>query len=355
VVKRTYNIFNCWKIIIIKGAIPLKIKQTVERIPGGLMLVPLFLGALCHTFTPEAGKYFGSFTNGLITGTVPILSVWFFCMGAGIDIKSTGVVLRKSGTIVLTKILVAWLVGMICVSFMPAGMIQTGFFAGLSTLAIVTSMDMTNGGLYASIMQQYGTKEEAGAFVLTSIESGPLVTMMILGSTGAAYFEPRLFVGAVLPFVIGFALGNLDKELRAFFGSASMTMIPFFGFALGNTINLAVLGQTGLLGICLGIGVIIVTGIPLILADKYIGGGHGGAGLAASSTAGAAVTNPVIIAQMVPAFEPIVAAATALVATAVIITSVIVPIITAYWCNHFNGKSKNQQGKVMPGLKQVHG
>lgn len=317
----------------------MKIKQSIERIPGGLMLVPLFLGALCHTFAPDAGKYFGSFTNGLITGTVPILSVWFFCMGAGIDIKATGTVLRKSGTIVVTKILVAWLVGMICVSLMPVGMIEKGFFAGLSTLAIVTSMDMTNGGLYASIMQQYGTKEEAGAFVLTSIESGPLVTMMILGTTGAASFEPRLFVGAVLPFIVGFILGNLDKEMRTFFGSASMTMIPFFGFALGNTINLAVIGQTGLLGLLLGLGVIVVTGIPLILADKYIGGGHGGAGLAASSTAGAAVTNPIIIAEMVPEFKPIAQAATALVATAVIVTSIVVPIITAYWCNHFNKKS----------------
>lgn len=318
----------------------MKIKQSIERIPGGLMLVPLFLGALCHTFSPEAGKYFGSFTNGLITGTVPILSVWFFCMGAGIDIRATGTVLRKSGTIVVTKILVAWIIGIICVKFMPAGMIQTGFFAGLSTLAIVTAMDMTNGGLYASIMQQYGTKEEAGAFVLTSIESGPLVTMMILGSTGAAFFEPRLFIGAVLPFIIGFALGNLDKELRVFFGSASMTMIPFFGFALGNTINLAVVGQTGLLGILLGLGVIVITGIPLIFADKWIGGGHGGAGLAASSTAGAAVTNPIIIAEMVPEFKPIAQAATALVATAVIVTSIVVPILTAYWCNHFNKTSQ---------------
>lgn len=325
----------------------MKIKQSIERIPGGLMLVPLFLGALCHTFTPDAGKYFGSFTNGLITGTVPILSVWFFCMGAGIDIKSTGMVLRKSGTIVLTKILVAWIVGMICVSFMPAGMIQTGFFTGLSTLAIVTSMDMTNGGLYASIMQQYGTKEEAGAFVLTSIESGPLVTMLILGSTGAAYFEPRLFVGAVMPFVIGFVLGNLDTELRSFFGNASMTMIPFFGFALGNTINLAVIGQTGMLGVLMGLGVIVITGIPLILADKFIGGGHGGAGLAASSTAGAAVTNPIIIAQMVPEFEPIAAAATALVATCVIVTSIVVPIITAAWCNHFNKKASGEEHRVI--------
>lgn len=320
----------------------MKIKESIERIPGGLMLVPLFLGALCHTFAPWAGKYFGSFTNGLISGTVPILSVWFFCMGAGIDLRSTGVVLRKSGTIVVTKILVAWVVGMICVKFMPPGMIQTGFFAGLSTLAIVTSMDMTNGGLYASIMQQYGTKEEAGAFVLTSIESGPLVTMFILGSTGAAYFEPRLFVGAVLPFIIGFILGNLDKELRTFFGSASMTMIPFFGFALGNTIDLAVIGQTGLLGIFLGLAVIVVTGIPLFFADRWVAGGHGGAGLAASSTAGAAVTNPTIIAQMVPEFEPVAPAATALVATCVIVTALLVPVITASWCNYMKRKTEAQ-------------
>ena len=105
--------------------------RAVKKVPGGLMLVPLLLGALCHTFTPGAGKYFGSFTNGLITGTVPILSVWFFCMGASINYKNAGLVLRKSGTIVVTKIIVAWIVGFICVALMPKGMIQTGFFCWL--------------------------------------------------------------------------------------------------------------------------------------------------------------------------------------------------------------------------------
>lgn len=317
------------------------ILKAVKNVPGGLMLVPLLLGALCHTFTPGAGKYFGSFTNGLITGTVPILSVWFFCMGASINYKNAGLVLRKSGTIVVTKIIVAWIVGFICVAFMPKGMIQTGFFAGLSTLAIVTSMDMTNGGLYASLMQQYGTKEEAGAFVLTSIESGPLVTMMILGSTGAAYFEPHLFVGAVLPFIVGFILGNLDPELRDFFTPAATIMIPFFAFALGNTIDLTVIFKTGLLGIMLGLGVIVVTGIPLILADRVFGGGNGAAGLAASSTAGAAVTNPMIVGQMIPEFQEIVPAATALVATSVVVTSIVVPIIVAYWVKGVGNKNKD--------------
>lgn len=308
----------------------MQIKRSIEKIPGGMMLVPLFLGALCHTFSPGAGKYFGSFTNGMITGTVPILAVWFFCMGASIKLSATGTVLRKSGTLVVTKIAVAWVVAAIASRIIPEHGVEVGFFAGLSTLALVAAMDMTNGGLYASIMQ-HGTKEEAGAFVLMSLESGPLMTMIILGTAGIASFEPHVFVGAVLPFLVGFALGNLDPELREFFSKAVQTLIPFFAFALGNTIDLTVIAQTGLLGILLGVAVIIVTGIPLIIADKLIGGGDGTAGIAASSSAGAAVATPVLIAEMVPAFKPMAPAATSLVATAVIVTSILVPILTSIW------------------------
>ncbi|GGI13675.1 2-keto-3-deoxygluconate permease [Gottfriedia solisilvae] len=302
-------------------------------------MVPLFLGAIIHTLAPKSGEYFGSFTNGLMTGTVPILAVWFFCMGAGINIKATGTVLRKSGTLVITKIAVAWVVAIVASLFIPDGGIQTGFFAGFSVLALIAAMDMTNGGLYASIMQQYGTKEEAGAFVLMSLESGPLVTMLILGTTGLAAFEPHVFVGAVLPFLIGFILGNLDHDLRDFFSKATHTMIPFFGFALGNSIDLTVIAKTGVAGIVLGILVIVVTGIPLMLADKYIGGGNGTAGLAASSTAGAAVANPMIIAQMKPEFLPVAESATALVAASIIVTSILVPILTAYFSQFMSKKN----------------
>src|SRR6202000_1556115 len=133
----------------------------------------------------------------------------------------------------------------------PESGIATGVFAGLSVLAITTAMDMTNGGLYAAIMQQYGSKEEAGAFVLMSIESGPLVSMLILGASGVASFEPRLFVGAVLPFLIGCLLGNLDSALRKFFGQCCHALIPFFGFALGNGLDLHVILQAGPAGIIL--------------------------------------------------------------------------------------------------------
>ncbi|WP_345810675.1 2-keto-3-deoxygluconate transporter [Paraburkholderia sp. PREW-6R] len=322
----------------------MKLKKAIDRVPGGLMLVPLLLGACVHTFAPGAGKYLGSFSNGLITGTVPILAVWFFCMGATIDLRATGAVLRKSGTLLVTKMAVAWIVTLIASHFIPIDGIKGGLFAGLSVLAITTSMDMTNGGLYAAVMQQYGSKEEAGAFVLMSIESGPLVSMIILGAAGVAFFEPRLFVGAVLPFLIGFALGNIDSELRDFFGRCVHPLIPFFGFALGNGIDLHVIATSGIPGIMLGFAVIVVTGIPLILADRWLAGGNGAAGLAASSTAGAAVANPAIIGEMIPSFKPMVPAATAMVAAACLVTAILVPILTALWVRRVHAREGTVQG-----------
>ena len=316
----------------------MKIKQTLDKIPGGIMLIPLLLGATLNTFAPGTAEYYGGFTKGIITGTVPILAVWFFCIGASINLKATGTVIRKSGVLVVTKIAVAWLVAVLASQLLPEHGIEAGLLAGLSTLALVSAMDMTNGGLYASLMNQYGTKEESGAFVLMSIESGPLMTMVILGATGLASFQGHHFVGAILPFLIGFALGNLDSDLKEFFSKATGTLIPFFGFALGNTINFSVIIETGLLGILLGLAVIVITGIPLIFADKWLAGGNGTAGVAASSTAGAAVANPMIIAQMNPAFAPVAQSATALVATCVIVTAVLVPILTAIYSKRFSIK-----------------
>lgn len=197
---------------------------------------------------------------------------------------------------------------------------------------------MTNGGLYASLMQTYGTKEEAGAFVLMSIESGPLMSMIILGFSGAAHFDWQIYVGAVIPFLVGFALGNLDPKLRAFFSPGGTLLIPFFGFALGNTINLAnLLSPLAYLGILLSVFVIVATGIPLMLADKFIGKGTGTAGIAASSSAGAAVGNPAAIAVVASQFAPVQESATILVTISVIVTSILVPIITGLWYKKHGG------------------
>ncbi len=58
------------------------------------MLAPCFWGGTAYLLA-GTGKYFGSFTNGMITGVVPILAVWLFCMGASIKISATGTVLKS--------------------------------------------------------------------------------------------------------------------------------------------------------------------------------------------------------------------------------------------------------------------
>src|SRR5712675_1434926 len=81
------------------------IKRTIDRIPGGMMIVPLFFGAIIRTWAPGVPTFFGSFTGALFTGALTILAVFYVCMGATIDFKTTPYILKKGGTLLATKIL----------------------------------------------------------------------------------------------------------------------------------------------------------------------------------------------------------------------------------------------------------
>lgn len=316
----------------------MKIKQSIEKVPGGLMIVPLFAGAIVNTLFPTMGKNFGSFTGALMTGAMPILAAYYVCMGASIDIKSTPYIVRKGGALLGAKLLTAALLGYIASKIIPTGLIDSGYFAGLSVLAIVAAMNDTNGGLYMALMGQFGTKEDVGAYSIMSLESGPFFTMVTLGVVGLAAFPWQTLVGAILPLAIGMFIGNVDKDMRNFLSPAVPILIPFFAFALGCGINLSAIAKGGSLGILLGISVVVITGTVLFFTDK-ITGGTGVAGLAASSTAGNAAAVPVAIAAADKAYEPIAPTATVLVATCIIVTAILVPLITAWWAKRIDSKN----------------
>src|SRR5258708_15928592 len=80
------------------------IKRTVERMPGGMMVVPLLAGCIIATFAPDLQKFFGSFTAALFSGALPILAVFYVCMGSTIDLKMTGYIAKKGGVLFATKI-----------------------------------------------------------------------------------------------------------------------------------------------------------------------------------------------------------------------------------------------------------
>jgi 2-keto-3-deoxygluconate permease len=317
----------------------MRIKATIERIPGGMMIVPLLLGAIITTLFPTMAKTFGSFTGALMTGSLPILAVFYVCMGATINFKATPYILKKGGTLLATKILTAMAVGFIAAQFLGDGMISSGFFAGISVLAIVAAMNDTNGGLYMALMGQFGKKEDVGAYSVMSLESGPFFTMITLGVAGLAAFPWQTFVGAILPLIVGMILGNLDKDMREFLGKAVPVLVPFFAFALGAGLNLQTVWKAGFLGILLGVSVVLVTGITLLFTDRLIGG-NGIAGLSAASTAGNAAGVPAAVAAANAAYAPLVPSATALVASCVIVTAILVPVVTAWYAKRIGVKSQ---------------
>ncbi|XPE40571.1 2-keto-3-deoxygluconate permease [Shigella flexneri] len=72
---------------------------------------------------------------------------------------------------------------------------------------------------------------------------------------------------------------------------------------MGNAINLSVIVDTGLLGPVLGVAVIIITGIPLIIADHVMGGGDGPAGVSSLFSSRRCGSKPSDARQINPAFE----------------------------------------------------
>src|SRR5678816_2430051 len=242
----------------------MQLKQFVEKLPGGMMVVPLLLGAAVNTFFPNLGKSLGSFTNAWMTGSLPILSVFFVCIGATIDLKATPYILKKGGVLLATKLLCGICAGLLAAKLIPNGIVPSGFFAGLSALALVASLNDTNGGLYMALMGQFGKTQDAAAYSLMSLESGPFFTMVTLGVAGVAAFPLPSFFGTIFPLILGMVLGNLDRSMRQFLAPAVPILIPFFAFALGSTINFATVWKAGLLGVLMGVAVVVITGVALI-------------------------------------------------------------------------------------------
>jgi len=212
--------------------------------------------------------------------------------------------------------------------FLGVEPVKAGWFAGLSTLAVVAAINDTNGGLYMALMGRYGRPQDVAAYSVMSLESGPFITMMTL--SGLFMFPWQTLLGAILPLLAGVCLGNLDKDMREFLGKAAPALIPFFAFAIGASLNLTMVWRAGLLGIALGFAILIVSCCVMFLADK-ISRGNGMAGLAASATAGNAAAVPALVASANPVYAEAAPFATVLVAASVVVTMLCVPLITAWW------------------------
>ncbi len=301
----------------------MRIYKTINKVPGGLMVVPLFTGMVINTFFPNLLKI-GGFTEALSNVGYPtILGMYLFTVGTKMTLNAAPRMLKRGFGIMAAKVGVATLIAV------SVGKFFGGDIFGYSTLALLVAMSDTNGGMFMALTSVMGDKDDAGTYVPQSIETGPFLTMVILVGAGLATIPWLTIVSVIAPIAAGAVFGNLDKDLRDFFGSHEPIIVPFMGFTLGQTINLSAVVTAGLPGVFLGVFVLVVTGTVCILVDRLLGG-TGIAGAAASSTAGNSAAVPKAVAMADPSYAAIAPIATVQVAASVIVTAILTPILTSF-------------------------
>lgn len=305
----------------------------IGKIPGALMIVPLFLGVVVNTVAPEA-LMIGSFTTALFkNGLAVLIGLFFLAVGSQISFKAALPSVEKGAVLLLAKFGIAVLFGL-SVAFFSTN----GVFLGMLPLAIIAGMSNSNGSLYVALTSQFGNKTDKGAISILSINDGPFLTLVALGVAGLAAFPMMALFSAIFPMIFGFILGNISTIARKFLEAGEKLIIPFAAFAIGASINLQVLVGEGSVGILLGLATAVFSGGAAIasLYVWHIVRRHPAptrnvvSAASEASVAGNAIATPAVVAALDPSYLAVKDAATAQIAAAVVVTAFVLPFFVAW-------------------------
>ncbi|QDT37709.1 2-keto-3-deoxygluconate permease [Stratiformator vulcanicus] len=368
----------------------MSLREILAKIPGGLMIVPLMVGALLNTVDemhlgpveaalkfinapaieetvedPHTGeevtvKYYefleiGGFTTALARkGTLPLIGMFLVCVASQMNFRVGAQALKKGAVITTAKFIAAISMGYLISTLTDP---FSGLF-GLSLVAIVAAMSNGNGGLYLALTGEYGDRSDVGAVSVISLNDGPFLTLVALGLTGES-FPFVAFLAVLLPMLVGFLLGQWHESIRTFLSHGEKLVIPFFAFALGTTMSFAAFFDLNVLtgGLFLGIATVVCSGGLGVLALKIIGEPNQIAAVAEASTAGNAVQTPLAVAsaaslaaaagamsaERAEDYQSIVETATAQISISTITTAILCPLAVIAWHRWQNGCSNSDE------------
>lgn len=233
----------------------INILEKMNKVPGGLIIIPLLAAIFINTLAPEVLGIGGPTTALFKVGSSAMMGIFLLICGTSINIRQAGLPLYKGAVLLFLKCLAGalavWAAGAL---FGPNG------FLGISTLALIACLTSSNSSLYIALCSNYGDASDAGAISVFCVKDGPFVTMMVLGVSGLANIPFAALLSMLIPLLIGMLWGNLDERFKQLCAAAQPLIIIIMSFAIGANSSINTVFTAGLSGILLGI-ISAVTGI----------------------------------------------------------------------------------------------
>lgn len=301
----------------------LPILKYMQKVPGGLMIVPMLVTAIINTIWPDALQIGSATTGAFAAGNMTIIGIVLVISGSQLKVKQLGTSLKRGGVLCLAKIIVGF-----AACFIVQALFGIDGVAGMSLLALVIALSSCNPGVYMALINDFGDTTDKTVFGPMNLIAVPALPLLILsiGQNGSGAIMS--VVAMLIPFLVGMLLGNIDEGFTKLLAPGTPICLIFLGCCFGSSINLVNAVMAGPTALLLTV-VYIVVNIPIFLGvDRLILRRPGYAGVAMSSIAGIAVSCPAIIAAALPQYAPYVETATSQLALAVVLTGFVVPYIT---------------------------
>ena len=307
----------------------------VNKVPGGIMIVPMLITAMINTFAPALLKIGGPTTAAFSgAGAMATIGMLLFVAGSQTKYSDLGTVCARGGLLVIVRLAVAYIGAWLTLKFFGMNGI-----CGASALAVTISLASCNPGVYAGLMQSYGDSVDKSAMGILNLIAVPATPLVILGIADGTGFDYMSAVASFVPFTLGMILANADEKVRKLFSTATPVILFFLGCCLGASINLKALSGAGMANVVL-IGLIICVFLPIMItADKLILKRPGYAAVAATCLGGLSVVAPRVIGERLPQYQPYVESATAQMAVTLVFCIFIFPYITKFAVNRFGSGS----------------
>lgn len=269
----------------------INILKNMQKLPGGMMLIPMLMTALINTFCPKLLQI-GNPLTAMFTskGTMTIIGILLFCIGVHTNLSDLKDMMKRGGIILGLKFLLNIFFCIIIIRYFG----NKGFL-GISAVALTACITSCNPGLYIALMQDCGDKIDKSAFVLMNIVSLPFIPICILNFASGGGINLNSILATCIPFMLGMLLGYLDSDIKELTKDGIRLLMPFMGFCLGSGIDLLTVLHSWYQGIILYLVYMLINWPILLFIDRKILKQRGHSSTAICCVAGLSLSVPALM------------------------------------------------------------